>query len=208
MIEMLKATFFTTTEELCNQLLKRDPITLQHLERLSGTVIEIQLTTPELSLFLLPNADGFQLQSVYQDQADATATGSAADFLHLMTSKDKADAMFGKTIHVSGDSALITRLQEILADAHIDWEMMLADIIGELPAHQLALYAAWKASWYKSAGRSVLANLDEYLKEEVRFIPTRPEVESYYTEIDVLKERVERLGAKIESVKSSLPASK
>jgi ubiquinone biosynthesis protein UbiJ len=67
MIEMLQATLFTTAEEICNQLLKRDPVTLQHLERLSGKVIAIELTQPQLSLFLLPNADGLQLQSIYND---------------------------------------------------------------------------------------------------------------------------------------------
>ena len=44
-------------------------------------------------------------------------------------------------------------------------------------------------------------NLDEYLKEEARALPSRPEVEHFYTEIDTLKERVERLTAKIAAAK-------
>ena len=197
MIEMLQASLFTTAEALINKLIHRDPVTLQHLARLEGKVIQIELTFPQLNLFLLPNSDGVQIQSVYQDTPDAILSGTANDFLTLASSKDKADAMFGKTIQISGDSALATRFQEILADAQIDWEMMLGDIIGDLPAHQIALYAAWKTQWYKNAGSSLISNLDEYLKEEVRFIPTRPEAEHFYSEIDALQERVERLAAKV-----------
>ena len=119
MIEMLQATLFTTAEEICNQLLKRDPVTLQHLERLSGKVISIELTQPQLSLFLLPNADGLQLQSIYNDTPDTILSGRAIDFLTLITRADRADAMFGKTIQITGDTVLATRLQEILADAQI-----------------------------------------------------------------------------------------
>ncbi len=199
MIEMLQASLFTSTEELANKLIHRDPTTLQRLSTLSGKVIQVALTLPQLNLFLLPHADGIQIQSVYHDSPDAILSGSATDFLTLLRSKDKSDVMFGKTIQISGDSALATRFQEMIADAQIDWEMMLGDIIGDLPAHQLALYTAWKAQWYKSTANNLLLNLDEYLKEEVRFIPTRPEVEAFYSGIDDLQERVERLAAKIAS---------
>ena len=198
MLEMLQATLFTTAETVCNQLLKRDPVTLQHLERLTGKVIAIECTSPALNLYLLPNADGLQIQSIYNDEPTTTLRGNAADFITLLTSKDKSDAMFGKTVQVSGDSALATRFQQILSDAQIDWEAMLGDVIGDLPAHQVALYTAWKAQWYKNSASSFIHNLDEFVKEEVRFIPTRPEMDLFTNEVEQLQERVERLAARIE----------
>lgn len=197
MIEMIQASFFTTTEEICNQLIKRDPVTLHNLSLLSGKVIAVECSTPALTLYLIPNADGIQIQSVYNDSPDTTLKGSLADFIQLLTAKDKTTAMFGKTIQVTGDSTLATRFQEILADARIDWEAMLGDIIGDLPAHQVALFTAWKTQWYKNTGTSLLANLNEYLKEEARLIPTRPETETFYKEVEALHERVERLAARI-----------
>ena len=197
MIEMIQASFFTTTEEICNQLIKRDPMTLHNLSLLSAKVIVVECSAPALTLYLIPNADGIQIQSVYNDSPDTTLKGSLADFIQLLTAKDKTTAMFGKTIQVTGDSTLATRFQEILADARIDWEAMLGDIIGDLPAHQVALFTAWKNQWYKNTGASLLANLDEYLKEEARLIPTRPETETFYKEVEALHERVERLAARI-----------
>lgn len=197
MIEMIQASFFTTTEEICNQLIKRDPVTLHNLSLLSGKVIAVECSAPALTLYLIPNADGIQIQSVYNDSPDTTLKGNLADFIQLLTAKDKTTAMFGKTIQVTGDSTLATRFQEILDDARIDWEAMLGDIIGDLPAHQVALFTARKTQWYKNTGASLLANLNEYLKEEARLIPTRPETEAFYKEVEALHERVERLAARI-----------
>ncbi|MGI1669532.1 MAG: SCP2 sterol-binding domain-containing protein [Neptuniibacter sp.] len=197
MIEMIQASFFTTTEEICNQLIKSDPVTLHNLSLLRGKVIAVECSAPALTLYLIPNADGIQIQSVYNDSPDTTLKGSLADFIQLLTAKDKTTAMFGKTIQVTGDSTLATRFQEILADARIDWEAMLGDIIGDLPAHQVALFTVWKTQWYKNTGNNLLANLNEYLKEEARLIPTRPETETFYKEVEALHERVERLAARI-----------
>lgn len=197
MIEMLQASLFSSAETVVNQLLKRDPVTLQHLSSLSGKVIHLAFTWPQLDLYLLPHSEGLQIQASYPGEADVTLSGSMVDFVTLMTAKDKTDAMFGKTIAISGDSPLATRFQEILADARIDWEAMLGDVIGDLPAHQVALYMAWKQSWYKNTAQSLMLNLDEYLKEELRIVPTRPEAEAFYADVQKLREQSERLEAKI-----------
>jgi len=197
MIEMMQAALVTTTEQVCNQLIQRDPVTQRDLGALKGKVIAIECSLPQLTLYLLPNSDGLQIQSIYNGQADATLIGSASDFLQLLTTKDKSSAMFGKTIQISGDSGLATRFQEIISGAKIDWEAMLGDIIGDLPAHQLALFTTWKARWYKDTGSSLLANLNEFVKEEAQLIPTRPETETFYRDIDALQERTDRLAARI-----------
>ena len=204
MTGMLQATLLTTAEEIINQLLKRDPVTLQHLTQLNGKVIAVQLTQPEMALFLLPNSEGLQVQSVYNDDPDATLSGGATDFFTLLSSQNKADAMFGKSIHICGDSALATRLQQILSEARIDWEEILSEVIGELPTHQLVLYAAWKAQWYMNTADSLLQNLDEYLKEEARIVPTRPEADFFYDEIEAIQERVERLNARYKQLKDQI----
>ena len=196
MIEMLQATLFTSAETIVNQLLQRDPVTLQRLDGLSGKVIQVAIEWPQMNLFVVPHNEGLQLQAVYPGEVDVTLSGSLVDFITLLTAKDKTDALFGKTVAITGDSALATRFQEIIADAQIDWEAMLGDVIGDLPAHQLALYLTWKKTWYQNTAQSFLLNLDEYLKEEARIVPTRPEAEAFYAEIQNLREQAERLEAK------------
>ncbi len=55
--------------------------------------------------------------------------------------------MFGKSISVSGDSALATRFSKILIDAALDWEAILAQLLGDLPAHESPVICAGKLSY-------------------------------------------------------------
>ncbi|MDI3324679.1 SCP2 sterol-binding domain-containing protein [Pontibacterium granulatum] len=206
MIELLNATAFTVAEETVNTLLQRDPVTLGHLERLSGKVIAIELSLPAICIYILPNATGLQLQSHIEDDADVVLNGSPADFIKLLTSKDAADAMFGKGITVTGDSGLATRFQEIMADTRIDWEGALGDIVGDLPAHQLANFFNWKVDSTKRTGSSFIHNLEEYLTEEARMLPTRPEVDNFLRNVDQIRDSVDRLEARIQQLQHKLHA--
>ena len=204
MIELLNATAFTVAEEAVNTLLQRDEVTLERLGKLSGKVIAIQLTLPAITLYILPNCTGLQLQSHIEDDADVILSGGPTDFSKLLTSKDSAEAMFGKGITVTGDSGLANRFQEILADTQIDWEGALGDIIGDLPAHQLTNFLNWKASSYKRTGSSFIHNLEEYLTEEARMLPSRPEVDNFLKNVDQTRDSVERIEARIQQLQHAL----
>lgn len=200
MIEMLHATAMTLAEESINRLLARDPVTLDRLAGLGGKVIAVQLSIPALSLYLLPNSEGLQIQSVYEGTADVTLSGGPSDFIRLLTSREKNDALFGNGVGVSGDSGLATRLQQILADTHIDWEGMLGDLIGDLPAHQASNLLRWKFDSYRRTGSSFIHNLEEYLTEEARMLPTAPEVNGFLQDVDQLRERLDRLSARVQAL--------
>ncbi len=204
MLSMLNATLLTFAEESCNQLLRQDPATLNQLQALQGKVIAIEIDSPAFHLSLLPHNEGLQIQQDYAGDADVTLSGSPSDFLRLLSSPDKADAMFGKGIQIRGDSALATRFQKILSSAHIDWEEKLGDLIGDLPAHQLAALMRWKGNSYKNAASSLMLNLEEYLKEESGLIPARPEVEGFLEEVDALREGADRLEARLEILQQQL----
>ncbi|WP_051559926.1 ubiquinone biosynthesis accessory factor UbiJ [Marinobacterium jannaschii] len=197
MLSMLNATLLTLAEQGCNQLLQQDQATLNQLQSLQGKVIAIEIDNPVFHLCLIPHNEGLQIQQDYAGDADVTLSGSPADFLRLLSSPDKADAMFGKGIQIRGDSALATRFQNILSSAHIDWEEKLGDLIGDLPAHQLAELLRWKGSSYKQAASSLMMNFEEYLKEESGLIPARPEVEGFLEQVDQLRDGADRLEARI-----------
>lgn len=204
MIELLNATAFTVAEETVNTLLQRDPVTLERLAQLSGKTLAIQLTFPAIGIYILPNSTGLQLHAHIEDEADVTLSGSPADFTKLLTSQDAADALFGNGITVSGDSGLATRFQQIMADTQIDWEGALGDLIGDLPAHQLAGFLNWKADSYKRTGSSIVQNLEEYLTEEARMLPTRPEVEGFLRNVDQLRDSSARLEARIQLLQQKI----
>ncbi|MFW1676543.1 ubiquinone biosynthesis accessory factor UbiJ [Pontibacter sp. JAM-7] len=200
MSSMLYTTLLIAAEGLTNPLLRRDQVTLERLAEIQGQVIAFELTQPAFSFYLIPTQDGLQLQAEYADTADTTFSGSAADFFTLLTSHNRRDALFGNSIHISGNSELAQQFQTILDDARIDWEALLGDLIGDLPAHNLSQLLRWKANHLRHSSQSLLLNLQEYLQEEAKLLPTQVEAKILADDIDALQERVERLSARVANV--------
>ncbi|BBB24886.1 ubiquinone biosynthesis accessory factor UbiJ [Amphritea japonica] len=194
---MINATLLTLAETSLNKLLRLSPETVDQLSQLNGKVIAIQLTSPAATLSLQPSGEGIQIDIFERDDADVTLSGSGSDFFRLLTATDSSDAMFGKSITVRGDSGLATRFSKILIDAALDWEAILAQLLGDLPAHEVARYLRWKAQLYLTTGNSLLLNLEEYLKEELRILPSAPEVRQFSSEVDRIRQDTERLSARI-----------
>lgn len=194
---MINATLLTLAETSLNKLLRLSPDTVDQLSQLNSKVIAIQLTSPAATLSLQPSGEGIQIDQFERDDADVTLSGSGSDFFRLLTAADSSDAMFGKSITVSGDSGLATRFSKILIDAALDWEAILAQLLGDLPAHEVARYLRWKAQLYLNTGNSLMLNLEEYLKEELRILPSAPEVSQFSSEVDRIRQDTERLSARI-----------
>ncbi|MBR9865948.1 MAG: hypothetical protein GYB20_02500 [Oceanospirillales bacterium] len=202
--ETINATLLTLAESTINRLLLVRPETVAQLGQLDGKVIAIQLTSPAISLSLQPSAAGLQIDQIERDDADVTLSGTAADFFQLLSAADSSEAMFGKTIKLSGDSALATRFSQVMVDAALDWEGILAQVIGDLPAHELARLLKWKSRFYLQAGHSLVQNFEEYIKEELQLLPSQPQLKRFYSEVDSLRQETERAEAKIERLRRKL----
>lgn len=201
--ETLSATLLSLAEAALNPLLCSNPAIQQRLADLDGRVIAVRLTQPELALSIQPNPGGLQLDLLERLDADVTLSGNSSAFLRLFLAQDKSTALFGKSIRIEGDSGLATRFSAILSDAALDWEALLADIIGDLPAHQLARYLRWKAAFYLNSGSSLLHNVEEYLHEEIRVLPTRVEIDYFLQQVDALKEATDRANARLQHLQQA-----
>lgn len=202
--ETINATLLTLAESTINRLLLVRPETVAQLGRLDGKVIAIQLTSPAMSLSLQPSTAGLQIDQIERDDADVTLSGTAADFFQLLSAADSSEAMFGKTIKLSGDSALATRFSQVMVDAALDWEGILAQVIGDLPAHEVARLLKWKTRFYLQAGHSLVQNFEEYIKEELQLLPSQPQLKRFYSEVDSLRQETERVEARIERLRRKL----
>ena len=191
-------------ENTINAALRLDPATLRRLDQLSGRVIAIECTTPQLTVFLRPHSDGFILQGQYEQTPDCLISGSAVALLKLMTADNKTNALLSNQIQISGDLELSQKLQKLLADLDIDWEAKLAQYLGDITAHQIGKQARTLHAWGKSSTNSLLLNIEEYLHEETHDLPSRAELEPFYSEIETLTLTTDRLSARIERLQKTL----
>ncbi len=198
--DMLHALILTPLESAINSLLQSDPVTCQALKRLTGRIIEIEATDLSQSVFIIPFNAGIQLQAHLEGEADVTLSGTSNRLLQLVSSDNKAEHFFGNGICVSGETSLANQFQQLLAETDIDWEALLADHIGDLAAHQLSELTRSQLSFVKRVGNSFSENIHEYIQEEAQLLPTRPEVEAFMADVDYLRDRTERLAARLNAL--------
>ena len=188
-------------ETLVNRALSLDPASLQRLAALDSHVYLIHCSSPQLSVYLIPGQDGIRLCGVYQHEANTTLTGSAREFGKLVTAKDPASALINGELELHGDSHALIELQKILKQLDIDWEAPLADWFGDVVGHQLGRGIRSGLRFARQAATSLKRQLEEYLVEESELLAPRWQVDKFFSEVDQLAMRTERLQARLNKIK-------
>ena len=190
-----------------NRVLAMDSTALPRLARLSGRVIAVECSAPNLQLFILPSASGLQLAAQWAGETDCLLRAPAASLLRLATSKDKTSVLHSPEVSLEGDSAALLELAGILQDLELDWEYEVSRWLGPVATQLLSGHLRSRASWTRQGFAALNQNLSEYLAEEARTLVGQREAEARFSELDTLKVDIERLEARIERLARSLDTS-
>jgi ubiquinone biosynthesis protein UbiJ len=166
------------------------------LARLAGTSFAVHVEGLGLTGVLHADGERVRLDS---DATAATATLSATpfDLLRLL----RADGVTGvkrTRAALSGDLDVAERYAQMLKLARPDLEEEVAKWLGDAPAHALGLAARGIGAWLKRAGVALRTNTAEYLQEESRAVPAPLEAQAFYSDVERLRDDVERLAARLE----------
>jgi len=198
---MIATAATAALETAVNRYLELDPDAKQKLARLHGHVIGIDLSGL-VTLYLIPGPEGIHVTTHHEGEPDCTLHGSPFDLMRMTRTKTSADHLFAGRVSVEGDSELGHRFGKLLAGMDVDWEEQLSRITGDVVAHEMGKGARAIASWSTATADTASRNLQEYLQEEIRFLPTRYEVEEFLAEVDVLRDDVARLRARLQRVRA------
>lgn len=189
-----------------NQALKLDPGTANKLADLEGHVFHLHCSAPEVSLYLIPGNDEVRLCGFFDGEAGTTLTGSAGEFAKLATSADPANALINGELALHGDSHALIQLQQIGKQLDIDWEAPLAQLFGDVVGHQLGRGLRKGFGFARQALGSLKRQVDEYIVEESDLLAPRWQVERFYSEVDQLSLRAERLEARLHKLSAQRQA--
>lgn len=204
---MIISFALSTIEKILNRYLHLDPDTKQRLAPVAGKVVMVDLQYFGCTLYFLLTLDGIHLLDHYAAPVDVTLRGTPLDFLRLSFSKSNA-ALFESGIVVTGDTEVAQQFKAIFAHLDIDWEEQLSHVMGDVLAHQVGNFFRALSAWAKQSTDTVQQNTGEYLQEELRLLPSRAELQDFFTEVDQLRNDVDRLEMRVHRLQAHFAQAK
>lgn len=186
----------TFVDQTLNRVLQLDPDAARRFADLNGKVIllEVAEAGSPMRFYVMPTQSGVQLRRDYDGLPDVTISGTASVFLRQLT---RGTTVSGELV-VRGDIELGQRFQRIVAGIRPDWEEGLAQLVGDIPAHQLGRAARAFHDWSKHALQTLGANTAEYLQEEAFIAAKRERVQAFLHEVDTLRADTDRLEKRVQ----------
>jgi len=187
-------------ETVINRCLRLDPDTILRLSSLAGKVILIEITDWHLTFYVVPTQNGIQLLNQFDGKPDASIRG---ELCKLLQAKN-ALSISSKEIEFEGDIDLGQEIRDILRGMDIDWEEHLANIIGDVCAHHLGNIIRGGINWIKQTATTTQNNIREYIQEEINLLPPKEEVIDFFSEVDTIRNDIERADARVKRLLSKM----
>ncbi len=193
----LKALAGRALEQALNHALALDPDHAASLHPLEGHRISVHLEQPGLTLGIEVR-DGRLRVGPAGDEADLevrTRRGALGTLI--------AQALSGEsnlppgTLHLSGDAGLARQLEGLAHTWQPDFEAAFSEHLGEVLGVPLARVFGKAFKHAEHLVRQTGEDAANWLRDDARLVPARSEVEDFLDAVDVLRERAERLEARI-----------
>lgn len=196
-------------ERALNHAIALAPTSHQELEGLRGTLLGVEITSLDLTLYIdMVSGTEVRLMMHCEQPTDAFVRGSLEDFAALAASDDPAATLINSSIEMQGRSASLISLQQVISKMDVDWEAPLVELLGDVTGHQLAQALRRLFHWSEGARASVKRQLSEYLLEEGRLTPPKAELEHFYDAVQSLSMRVERAQQQFERLLAKAAANR
>jgi len=191
------SALLAAAEGAINALLRLDPEDAARLASVQGRVLLVEVTGFGTRIFVIPGETGLLLYGAYDARPDCTVRGTPAALLSMVTAERREDAVFEGAVEIDGDNRVAQTLGDVFRGLDIDWEELLAKLVGDTLAHRLGLQARAGHRWATRTGDTLAQDLGEYLQEEMRVVPSHAEVRDFLDDVDSIRDDVERLEARI-----------
>ena len=202
----IKPLLIGALEATLNQYLALDQDSGYFLTPLVGKVIAVTVLPFDETIYLCPTTDSIQCLDQFPEPADTRLSGSLWALGLMGLSSTPMRSVFSGEVKIEGDMQTGRKFQELFAKLDIDLEEKLSQFTGDIIAHKLANFFRAGQSWSKDSLETFKMNATEFLQEETRDLPSAPEVDIYYAQVDELRTDFDRLQSRIDRLENILGA--
>lgn len=200
----IKPLLIGALETALNGYLALDEHLDQLLAPMAGKVIAIHVTPFNETLYVCPTHASIQMLESYQGEVDASLSGSLSALGLMGLSATPMRALFKGEVRIEGDTQIAHKLQSLFAKLDIDLEGKLARYTGDAFAQRLSGLFRGSLDWSRHSLTTFRLNLEEFLQEETRDLPAKPEAEQLFQQIDQCRSDADRLNARVERLTAAL----
>ncbi|QWF69606.1 SCP2 sterol-binding domain-containing protein [Methylomonas paludis] len=200
----IKPLLIGVIETALNSYLRLDDNIEQLLTPMAGKVIAVHISGWDTTLYVCPNQDNIQILEQFNGEADASLTGSLTALGLMGMSATPMRAFFKGEVRLDGDMQLARKLQRLFEKLDINLEAKLARYTGSHFARQVAGFVGGSRHWASASLTTLRLNLEEFLQEETRQLPAKPEAELLFQDIDACQSDYDRLNARIQRISATL----
>jgi ubiquinone biosynthesis protein UbiJ len=209
-LDTLKPIAGRALEVALNRLLALDPGLCSELSALEGRRIQMTMEAPSLALELSVRDGRLAVGPAHSESADVTSEpdlairGTLGGLLaQLPFLRPRTGGPVGG-MKIAGDAELARQLQRLAERYDPDWNLPFTDVFGDVLGVQLAggVRAALRAG--RDGGAKLARHGAEFLTEESRDAIGRAELDAHLDDVDALRDRVERLAARMRNLQRKL----
>lgn len=195
---MIKKYSLMVLQKALNHALSLDESMPVKIQALHGKVLEMIISPLNVHFFIRFAHREMQLLAHYDGHPDTVIHSSPLGLIRLsLLPASKVRSLFNDKIRMSGDVELGQQVKKLFDELDIDWEEHLAHFTGDVAAHQIGSLFRQGLAFKNRISTSMRHNVTEYLQEERRVFPSREEIDDFFTDIDELSLRTERLAAHV-----------
>ena len=185
-----------------NRLVALDPDARTALAKLEGRRIGVHLAGPEIAFAIAARNGTLQIEP----PPGARDDGSSNDFdvnatpgalLAMVLGHGDGAARPAGKVAIAGDAELAQRVQQLARAYKPDFEAAFAAVFGEVAGTAIARALHDAASWAQEGAQHFRDDTLDWLRDEARITVPRPEMDAFLDGVEALRERSERLAARV-----------
>jgi ubiquinone biosynthesis protein UbiJ len=186
-------------EAALNHALSLDPDTRNGLSTLNGRAVNVEFRGTGLALRLAVDGERLAVGPAFAGESDLRVAATPGSLLGMAFARLRgdADAVLPGKVEIAGDAELARRLERLATRFEPDIDEAFARAFGDVAGFQIARLFRRGFAFARDSASALARDGADYLVEESRDLIARPEMEQFLDEVDELRERGDRLEARM-----------
>ena len=190
-------------ESALNHTLALDPDTQQRLAALDGRSVQLHLRGPELVLAVTVEGGRLAVGPPLAETAQLRVAATPGSLL-AMALRRGDDGMAPGKVEIAGDAELARRLEKLASAFAPDFEEAFARRFGDVLGVPLARAIRNGLQHARDTAGHLTEDGADWLRDEARLAPAAGEVDDFLDGVDTVRERSERLEARMARLRQRL----